>query len=226
MTQLPSEEPSPAHQREEGGVLGARQQHLDGQGFVEAVSPWPSSVDTRFAPRQTTETLPSTTRSSVSAERSIGSRVSWGSSRTANERTSLVSNPGSRGSRDRALGSGAANKDDGRSSAPEHQTPVVATEAVAESCSVRADQATCKLVEPVQRESADRVRAERMAARATGSRAGRRCGSSPADRSGRHAASPSSSVAMRCATAASRRRSHSSVRSLASTRTGSRCGRW
>ena len=32
--------------------------------------------------------------SSVSAERSIGSRVSWGSSRTAKKRKSLVSNPG------------------------------------------------------------------------------------------------------------------------------------
>ena len=188
------------------------------------MSPSPSSVDTRFAPRQTTVTLPSTTRSSVSAERSIGSRVSWGSSRRTSGRRSCRIRAG-RGSRDRALGSGPANKDDGRSSAPEHQTPVVATEAAAESCSVRADQARCKLVEPVRCESADRVRAERMAARATGSRAGRRCGSSPADRSGRHAASPSSSVAMRCATAASRRRSHSSVRSLASTRTGSRCGR-
>ena len=203
MTQLPSEEPSPAHQREEGGVLGARQQHLDGQGFVEAVSPWPSSADTRFAPRQTTVTLPSTTRSSVSAERSIGSRVSWGSSRRTSGRRSCRIRAG-RGSRDRAPGSGAANKDDGRSSAPEHQTPVVATEAAAESCSVRADQARCKLVEPVRCESADRGRAERMphgqpaAERADGADARR------ADRRGRHAALPSSSVAMRCATAASR----------------------
>ena len=60
----------------------------------------------------------------MSAERSIGSRVSWGSSRTANERKSLGSNPCSRGSRDRALGSGPANKDDGRSSAAENQTPI------------------------------------------------------------------------------------------------------
>jgi hypothetical protein len=151
----------------------------------------------------------------VSAERSIGSRVSWGSSRTANERTSLVSNPCSRGSRDRALGSRPANKDDGRSSAAEHQTPVVATEAVAESCSVRADQATCKLVEPVQRESADRLRAERMPHGQPAAEPGDG-GSSPADRSGRHQALPSS-AAMHRATARSCRRSRSSVGSLAST---------
>src|SRR4029453_16784899 len=74
-----------AHQREESGALGVGQQHLDGRGIRRDGVTYAELGRHAGRASQTTVRLPSTTGSSVSAERSIGSRVSWGSSRPANE---------------------------------------------------------------------------------------------------------------------------------------------
>ena len=63
-----------AHDREEGGALRARNQHLDGWGIRQHGVTFAELDVARIGSHQTMMRLPSTTRTSVSAKRSIGRR--------------------------------------------------------------------------------------------------------------------------------------------------------